>query len=332
MTDSTPEAAESSLPALRWVPPPVYFMHIPKTAGSSLQWILKSAFWPGSVQFIGGRAAMKFTVSELAGLRCVVSHLGNGLLPYLPQNGLQKITVLRDPVERVVSFVNYRRSLLQEVPHWFDAEYVEKCKQYVNADLATWLDLFESDGNILANGQSKTLCAVGDPRPFFRDGDIGRTKVLPRGNWVENLLPREIDDAVLVERAHRQLEQVAVVGITENFAGTAELVCDVLGIAVPRALPVENVGRSRTGGLGVGYRATTTPDVIARIEAMTTIDRELYLHGQELFMRQLARLRARKRRTICMLPRLCAPYWQARRTAGRVKHLLRTKLHLALPA
>jgi hypothetical protein len=62
-------------------------------------------------------------------------------------------------------------------------------------------------------------------------------------------LTEEMHVGVLAERARRQLEQMAVVGITENFTESVELLCDLLGVPLPRNLPADNVGRQRASGL-----------------------------------------------------------------------------------
>lgn len=310
------------LPVFRLEPPSVYYLHIPKTAGTSLTELLVSAYSAQKSANISRFNVSEFASSDLGRLRCISSHLGNGLLPHLPQENLQKITVLRDPVERVISSVYYEQARLKEVPHVFDSEFVEKYKPYLNVDIGTWLDAFGTDGGRLSNRQAKHLGAMRNPRAYFSDGEIGRLKHRVRSDWLNQHMTEDLDAGVLAERAHVQLEQMAVVGITEHFAETVELVCDLLGVSAPRELPVANVGRRRTGGRHASYRETTPPDVIAQIEAMTTIDQELYAHGRELFAGQLARLRARRRRTISIAPRLRPPVLRVRRAAGRIRRAI----------
>jgi hypothetical protein len=104
--------------------------------------------------------------------------------------------------------------------------------------------------------------------------------------------------------AHKQLEGLAVACLTERFAESVALVCELLGIELPKKLPEKNIGPRKTGVLTENYRATMPLDLVARIEATNRHDQELYAHACELFEIQLARHRKRRRRTISIAPGL----------------------------
>jgi hypothetical protein len=323
MTDSTTEAVDSSLPPLRWAPPPVYYFHIPKTAGSSLRKLLISAYLPWQTAFVHRWTIGRYTSGELGRLRCVITHAGGNLLPYVAQQGLQTVTMLRDPVERVISHIHFQRAQLRLMPHLFDKEFIEKYARHLHSDLHTWLNMLEEDGLFLRDLQVKQLGWMSDLRSFFREEDRARGNVPTQSEWNRAMSTPVTNAAVVAERAHRRLEQMTVVGITENFAASAELVCDLLGMPIPREIPRENIGHQRTGGFAETYRETTPPDIIARIEAANVDDRELYVHARERFAQQLARLRARKTRTISVAAHLCAQMWRIARRVRRAASVAR---------
>ncbi len=115
----------------------------------------------------------------------------------------------------------------------------------------------------------------------------------PTGNFlsrVRSISDREITQAVA--NAPKRLERMAVVGVTEHFHESLELVADLLGVAPPDALPAVNIGPKKVGVAVGGYRATMSPSVIEQVEALTTYDRELYACALDLFNQQYARYKA----------------------------------------
>jgi hypothetical protein len=93
----------------------VIFTHIPKTAGTSLRHIIQSQFQPQQVfEFYhlktqppkvrkGIEKYNNLTANQKKAIKFVSGHVGFGLHEFLPRP-CTYITVLRDPVERVVSY------------------------------------------------------------------------------------------------------------------------------------------------------------------------------------------------------------------------------------
>lgn len=93
----------------------VIFLHIPKTAGTTLRHIIQSQFQPNNVfEFYhlrtqppkvrkGIEKYNNFSEAQKRSIRFVSGHVGFGLHEFL-QRPCSYITVLRDPVERVVSY------------------------------------------------------------------------------------------------------------------------------------------------------------------------------------------------------------------------------------
>jgi hypothetical protein len=93
------------------------FLHVLKTAGSTLKWIIQRQYPAGSTVTIEGEDlltqyhAFQALPAEARGrLRCVQGHVPFGVHRWLPQ-GARYITMLRDPVEWTLSFHAYVRRM-----------------------------------------------------------------------------------------------------------------------------------------------------------------------------------------------------------------------------
>ena len=93
---------------------PIIFLHIPKTGGMSLEDVVVRQFPPTAVYRING--PLGTSAAELrrlpderrATIGCVYGHVPFGLHACLPQAAAY-LTLLRDPVERIVSIYYYAR-------------------------------------------------------------------------------------------------------------------------------------------------------------------------------------------------------------------------------
>lgn len=98
------------------------FLHIPKTGGTSMINILSNIYgayskdWKdvflakASVWWAGPQQLWEPTLGEMAKMPCVIGHLSYG--PHASANfPVQYATMLRHPVDRVVSMFYYKRSL-----------------------------------------------------------------------------------------------------------------------------------------------------------------------------------------------------------------------------
>ncbi len=285
---------------IHYAPPRLYFMHIMKTAGSSLRQLLESAYHPRQIGLLYTEQTHEQTPATLHHFRYFASHWGIGLLPFLPQPGLLLFTMLREPVEQFVSLLYYRQRQINTVRDRFPATYLARMNPLLTADLRT---LIESPIRLVPdNPQTVFLGIRYDVAPYFKNGALGRQGC----NWHNtelDFIPAAEMPAV-VQRAHQQLEQMTVVGLTEHFAESAALMFARLGVPLPHSFPRINLNCQKDTVQIDRYRQQLPPALLAQVEARTQLDQELYAHARECFAHQWARQQAEPQRSYSIAPRL----------------------------
>ena len=122
---------------------PLYFLHIPKTAGSTISHYLESHFRPDEVCPAGTWAAfLALPPEHLGRYRFFRGHFDASLLDLLPRRPAV-VTMLRDPVERAVSeWMFMRRDQSHPLHDWFMRE---------GPDFGKWIE------KSMANRQARSL-------------------------------------------------------------------------------------------------------------------------------------------------------------------------------
>lgn len=196
---------------------PVYFLHIPKTAGLSFSAVVESRFAPD-------RTCPARLWSELLAIPRPAlgkydlfrGHFHWALLAYLGERGLRTrvITMLRDPVERSIShFAHVRRA--PEHYHHALAKTMT-LRQFVEDDRTRAM---------IENFQARWLANRFDPvAEAVRAGDA--PLALERRTDEMNTSP---DGAALLDRARSTLRRCAFVGVTEAFAPSMRRLGEVMG-------------------------------------------------------------------------------------------------------
>lgn len=172
------------------------FLHIPKTAGITLYTVIErqyprsqiySTAQPIPLDYSANIAILKKAKREqLTGIRMLMGHMAYGLHVYLP-NPASYFTLLRDPVERVISFYRYVQHTPTHFLHHYALEPHMTLQKFVNSKLSLDVD----------NLQTRLLAGV-----WYDDA--------PYGAYGGELL----------EVAKRNLRQCAVVGLMERFDET----------------------------------------------------------------------------------------------------------------
>ncbi|MCP5102495.1 MAG: sulfotransferase family 2 domain-containing protein [bacterium] len=249
----------------------IIFLHVPKTAGRTLNSIIRNQYEPASI-FANGEAVIsrlgkdwgKTTASErweisreiLAGLpepekrkiKVLLGHMNFGRHELLPQP-CTYVTLLREPKERILS--HYYHILRMKEHHLYHTITTRKMTvgDYIRSGIT-----FTAD-----NGQTRMISGAGDRYEYGR-------------------CPREI-----LEKARSNLrEHFSIAGLMEEFDETLILIRREFNWSPPYYRK-QNVTHDRPAleDIPGGERRI--------IEEHNRLDIELYKYARELFKEKLSR-------------------------------------------
>lgn len=232
--------------------PAVIFLHIPKTAGTTLLRILDRQYPPEVVHSFGADAHQ--SVVEYKALdeetrnkiRLLRGHMAYGLHEYLP-NAAGYFTVLREPVARVISYYNFIR---RTPDHYLYDEVIGKDLS-LHALLESGLPLMMNDAQV------RLLSGVwGEP-------EFG-----------------EVSLAMLETAQQNLADSFIVVGLTEQFDKTLLLLKEKLNWQQDISYQRLNVTRQ---GVSEKRLPKETVELIKRVNRQ---DIALYAYAQDLFKEQ----------------------------------------------
>ena len=226
------------------------FLHIPKTAGLTLFNIIQKQYDSNSIHFHVGDTEYihkfkEIPQSEKRDIKVLPGHLPFGVHEYLPQPSVY-ITLLRDPIDRVISNYCFVRSM-----PW-NAVYKEANSKSLKEFLlsGSYLD------NTLDNGQTRML--AGMPGITCKYGAC-TTEIL-------DIAKKNLSNSF------------SVVGLTERFDETLILLKRVFGWK--NLLYVKkNVTEKRLN------KEDISSDTLEVIVKYNKLDIELYKYAEELFER-----------------------------------------------
>lgn len=229
------------------------FLHIPKTAGSTLHAVLERHYRRDQCFTVTGHAPQR--IADFAALppavrhrvRLLKGHMPFGAHAYLAGES-RYLTFLRDPVERVRSHYHYVR---RNPGHYLHPRVVDEklsLADYVESGLSGELN----------DGQVRLLAGHDQDLPFGACG------------------------AEHLARAKASIEShFALVGLTERFEESLALAAVVLGWSWTPAYANRNVNTDPREPLDADTRAAT--------EAVNRHDIALYAWARERFAEQLDR-------------------------------------------
>jgi len=230
---------------------PALFMHIRRTAGTSLVTLARYRYGQSMVTHgdWDGRPP-----SELAGVEFVAGHFGHDYAKTL-MAGRYTFTFLRDPAARVLSMYRFCRKR--------DPEEFAIYRRARELDLVPFLEAGLTDSLVrqyLWNNEVWQL-AAGYDYPASREIDA-------------------FSEADLLDLAKAHLEEFSFVGFTECFARDGGIIREALGLQAPGGLPAINSAEDDLG------EAAKTPRVRQLLDDLTGLDRELYQYALRLYERR----------------------------------------------
>jgi hypothetical protein len=221
------------------------FIHIPKTAGSTLNKIIKSQFANKSIFKVDGfkegksiEELKKLDKKERNKIRCVMGHMNFGVHKYLPRSS-NYITVLRNPVDRLISLYYF---ILRQKQHPLHESIVSNnlsLEDFVNSDL-TSLGIHNVQTRMLAGNKVATEAQLNSAKKNLQ-------------------------------------KYFTAVGLTEKFDRSLELFSEKLGWQINEYKSI-NVNQNRP------QRAEVSQHIIQLLEEKNSFDMELYEFADRLLI------------------------------------------------
>lgn len=231
-----------------------FFLHIPKTAGTSLFTLFRSILGEEQVYQVRDVNIGKQRAEAIKSLALVGGHLTYDQMQLYFERERYRFTFLRQPVERFLSMYYYYRSV-EEVTLDLTVRMAK------NMDLDTYIDwLLESEE--------------------YQHVRIAQTWYLTGGLMTKMSVPERID------LAKENLASLDFVGITEYMADSLDLLC--LDCHWP---PVERIPRDNFTARRP-MMEDIDGDIVQRLREISSLDMELYAYGLNLYdqkKRQLLR-------------------------------------------
>jgi hypothetical protein len=224
----------------------VYFPHIPKTAGMTFRTLLEDQFRCDDIcpATLNAQFA-KLSAEQINQYRLFRGHLSYIDIPRLvTAKRLLNVTVLREPIARVISHYDYIRRTPGDPHH--------------QSVMGMTLEEF---------AQKLSVGRIGKNVQVYYIAKLAKYEL-------NRLSPQEILDL-----AKQSLDQFAFVGLLEQFQDSLFLLSYIFGWKPILNSRKENVSGSSKAKLWETLPAST----LAAIQENTLLDQELYTYAQEIF-------------------------------------------------
>jgi len=251
-------------------PGEIHFFHIPKTAGTTLSSLIRSAYPPA--ECIPAHTVLELAAMNPAavpGYRCYTGHFFSLLEP-LAGRKIPTVTVLRDPLEQTLSLIRH-------------------------------LQRIDRIGGVLAPIYARALGYAWEKLPFTRKSVENKWAPVVMNNFQTRVLGSDIrhpaglkadyygitypflepgfsspdaDMDQLFEKAKLRLDSMAVVGTVERLPETIQLIFDMIGTPAPAHIPRLNTTRRESRKIH--------PAMEVLIERENEYDRALYAYAETL--------------------------------------------------
>ncbi len=241
-----------------------YFLHIPKTAGTTFMAALDRQFYAERVCPAKlWRDLLRISSTELSRFRLFRGHFYNLLPPYLDRP-VRTLTFLRDPIERALSHYAH---VVREPGHYFHKHALKLGS----------LEAFIADPRtrpMISNFQTRSLALPFDIRVnAARFGDE-QLEALALERQIETWMPRPADEEALLQTALTRLNGMAFVGLVERFDDSLLQLDRVSGWSLR-----ETAGTRLNQSPQRIARAALDPATLAALEQANRLDLALYAAG-----------------------------------------------------
>lgn len=256
--------------------PDLYFLHIPKTAGTSFRLWLERLYAVGDFLPIDHLAQLeKIDRTELKKRRLASGHFGWRLLEIAESVDarFEPITVLREPVAQTLSLYRYATDIGEE-----DFQALEEgADQYRNA-INLIVRCFHDDTLTVDEAFAKFKAEPNDLDERFQNMSVRFLALWGTEDARPHMLGRRELDLAKV-----RLERMRFFGLVEDWEETAILFADAFG------LPLRLMDyRANKSAARAAFRESAFAEALLR---MHSLDVELYRHAKAIFRERGAAVR-----------------------------------------
>lgn len=261
---------------------PLFFMHIPKTAGMSMRLYLSGQYQTHDVCPAVRWHGLLNSERDLATYRLVQGHFRYNLRELLP-HGVRTLVLLRDPIRRTMSALRH----LQRDPS-FHLDH-RMAKDLTISEMLRHPHLMQNQHNV----QARFLCAS------MRAADVS--------SYLEQEVPRnpaadaaDREEAPELELAKDRLASIDFVGLTEDIGSVVSVMAREMNYHPPTYFPLINEDPTR----GNSLQDLNDEDLGVLVE-FNDIDLPLYDFARHLIERRAfeVSMRALTRSGIYQVPR-----------------------------
>lgn len=250
---------------------PLYFLHIPKTAGTTFSKFLAAHFKDDEVCSAHlWRQLIALPPADMSAARLIWGHFYSFLFMRLP-TPTRYLVFLRDPIERAISHYAH---ILSHEEHYFHR------RALALGSFRAFLRDSET-GTTVNNFQVRSLALDLDPQAIAETLTLEERS---QGELERRLLTSPFDRPLtqMLETAKIRLKQMCFVGITERYDESINLFCNRFHWPSPGYSIPLNVNRRGPNARRIGQ------DDLALLRRINQADCDLYAFACQLFASDLA--------------------------------------------
>lgn len=238
------------------------FLHVQKTAGTSLQNMLVETFGAELVYREHGDTLYLHSPAELSSYALFAGHFTHDSLRYIPRRKVNVFTFVRAPKERLLSLYNFWRAHETDAPAFHSG--MRLAKQLGPGEFFRHAETLDSP----ETWNHTTWCLMGAEKWHEWHKLLADKGAQERSQALARLRPK----------IRKQLESFAFVGLQEYFTRSCALLFGILGRPCPPERGDHSVERLSTEHRYITNisKPPVTPGVAAAMDSLSELDEILY--------------------------------------------------------